>query len=154
MAVEAISMTRDLRLNIVGGGPLSSNELKLLESKLPNRYTVLGNLSDEELNYQYNVSYALIYPSSYEGFGIPVVEAMKAGCPVIACRLSSIPEVAGNAALLVDSPSATLLYDAICLVPSKRQNLIQTGFAQASKFSWERTFSQMNTIYNELELGV
>ncbi|MGL4338752.1 MAG: glycosyltransferase family 4 protein, partial [Turicibacter sp.] len=82
LTVESVATVANLSLQIVGGGSLTKDEIKHLERYLPNRYCWLGRLSDEELNKTYNQAYALLYPSSYEGFGIPVIEAMRAGCPV------------------------------------------------------------------------
>ena len=100
LAVETLIEQPELVLSIVGGGQLSNSEKQFLESAIPGRYRWLGRLSDEQLNQVYNRAHCLFYPSSYEGFGIPVIEAMRSGCPVIAVSVSSIPEVAGAAALL------------------------------------------------------
>lgn len=150
LAIDAVAAVVGLELHIVGGGALSSDELAQLEKKLPGRYRWLGRLSDEELNVAYNQAYALLYPSSYEGFGIPVIEAMRAGCPVIAVNVSSIPEVAGEAAILVDSPSSFALRDALNAVSERRQQLVVAGLAQAAKFSWDRCFDETLAVYNEL----
>lgn len=150
LAITAVAAVPNLELSIVGGGKLSSDELQQLEDKLPGRYRWLGRLSDDELNVAYNHAYALLYPSSYEGFGIPIIEAMRAGCPVIAVNVSSIPEVAGDAAILVDSPSSLAFSDALKNVAKQRQKLVAAGLAQATNFSWERCFRETLAVYNEL----
>jgi len=150
LAIDAVATVAELELHIVGGGELSSAELQQLEAKLPGRYRWLGRLSDDELNNAYNYAYALLYPSSYEGFGIPIIEAMRAGCPVIAVNVSSIPEVAGDAAILVDSPSSLAFSDALKKVAGQRQQLVAAGLSQATKFSWERCFNETLAVYNEL----
>jgi mannosyltransferase len=152
LAVKAISKVEDLNLNIVGGGILSEDELQLLEEFLPNRYTWLGRLTDDELNIIYNEAYCLLYPSSYEGFGIPVVEAMRAGCPVIAINISSIPEVGGDAAILLDKPSEELIQGALISLNNieYRNELILKGITQASKFSWEKCYQDTLNVYLEL----
>jgi glycosyltransferase involved in cell wall biosynthesis len=96
-------------------------------------------LSDEELRIAYAGAVALVYPSKYEGFGMPIVEALACGCPVITCPTSSIPEVAGEAALYVQEEDINGMVDALCKVQNLevRQSLLQKGLIQAQKFSWE-----------------
>ncbi|MBD2506996.1 FkbM family methyltransferase [Nostoc muscorum FACHB-395] len=95
-------------------------------------------LSDEELAIAYSGAVALVYPSKYEGFGMPVIEAMACGCPVITCANASIPEVAGDAAIYVNDDDVDELANALCEVqkPIIRHSLITAGLAQAKKFSW------------------
>lgn len=98
----------------------------------------LLRLSDAELALAYAGAIALIYPSRYEGFGMPVLEAMACGCPVITCANSSIPEVADQAVLYVPEADAAALADALCEVqkPSVRSRLIAAGLERARLFSW------------------
>ncbi|GAB4188540.1 MAG: hypothetical protein Fur006_29040 [Coleofasciculaceae cyanobacterium] len=97
-------------------------------------------LSDEELRTAYSGAVALVYPSKLEGFGLPILEAMACGCPVITCPNASIPEVAGNAALYVNDEDVEGLANALCEVqkPSMRQALTATGLEQAKQFSWSK----------------
>ncbi|MEG4026328.1 glycosyltransferase [Microcoleus sp. S13C4] len=116
----------------------------LLEGELRN-YT-LGTvvhkllLNDEELRLAYAGAVALVYPSKYEGFGLPVLEALSCGCPVITCPNASIPEVAGEAALYVNDEDVEGLADALCEVQKLkvRNSLIAAGLEQAKKFSWSK----------------
>ncbi|BCG08839.1 glycosyltransferase family 4 protein [Buttiauxella agrestis] len=149
-AVLAVSLAKHLELVIVGGGALDEKEKKLLDSKLPNRYHLSGKLSEEELNALYNEAYCLLYPSEYEGFGIPVLEAMKAACPVIAMARSSLPEVAGDAALLVNSSDPNVLFEALKTIDHERYKYINLGLKQATKFSWDKCFNETLSIYNKL----
>lgn len=95
-------------------------------------------LTDEELRLAYAGAVALVYPSKYEGFGMPVIEAMACGCPVITCANASIPEVAGEAAIYVNDNDVEGMANAICEVqkPSIRNILIPAGLQQAKQFSW------------------
>ena len=98
------------------------------------------SLSDQELAIAYSGALALVYPSKYEGFGMPVLEAMACGCPVITCPNSSLPEVAGEAAIYVNDNDIEGMINAIYEIqkPSIRQSLITAGLAQATKFSWAK----------------
>jgi predicted O-linked N-acetylglucosamine transferase (SPINDLY family)/glycosyltransferase involved in cell wall biosynthesis len=98
-------------------------------------------LSDAELSLAYAGATALVYPSRYEGFGLPLLEAMAAGCPVIACPVSSVPEVAGDAALYVDPDDAAGMVKALTAVmrPEVRGELVRRGRERAGRFSWERS---------------
>ena len=97
-------------------------------------------LSDEELKAAYSGAVALVYPSKYEGFGLPVLEALACGCPVITCPNASIPEVAGEAALYVKDDDVDALANALCDVqkPEVRNSLVTVGLEQAKKFSWSK----------------
>ena len=97
-------------------------------------------LNDQDLQCAYSGAIALAYPSRYEGFGLPVLEAMACSCPAITTRCSSLPEVGGEAAVYVDPDSVDQMYQALLDVQdaSKRGNLIALGLQQASKFSWSK----------------
>jgi len=97
-------------------------------------------LNDEELRLAYAGAVALVYPSKYEGFGLPVLEAISCGCPVITCPNASIPEVAGEAALYVNDEDVEGLTDALCEIqkPKVRNSLIAAGLEQAKNFSWSK----------------
>jgi glycosyltransferase involved in cell wall biosynthesis len=98
------------------------------------------SLSDQELKVAYAGAIALVYPSYYEGFGLPVLEAMACGCPVITCRNSSLPEVAGAAAIYVSETDVAELVAALQQVqqPEVRSPLITAGLARSKHFSWPK----------------
>lgn len=149
LAIKALALIPELSLAVVGGGQFSKREIALLEHYIPDRYQWLGRLSEEELNNAYNSAYALIYPSSYEGFGIPVIEAMRAGCPVVTVNSSSIPEVAGNAAIMIDNINANELAEGLRSITTERSRLVNEGFVQAAKFSWEKCYQETLAVYKE-----
>jgi len=104
-------------------------------------------LSDEELSIAYSGALALIYPSKYEGFGLPVLEALACGCPVITCPNGAIPEVAEQAALYVNDEDVDGLANQLCEVqkPTVRKTLITIGLEQAKKFSWSKMAETMSS---------
>lgn len=111
-------------------------------------------LNDDELSAAYSGAVALIQPSKYEGFGLPILEALACGCPVITCPNASIPEVAGEAALYVNDDDVDGLANALCEVqkPEVRKLLIAAGFEQAKKFSWSSMAKTISSVLIETTL--
>jgi glycosyltransferase involved in cell wall biosynthesis len=119
------------------------------ELNLGDRIKQLGYVEPEDMPVLYNLAGAYVYPSLYEGFGLPVLEAMQCGCPVVASNATSIPEVAGDAAILVDPINTTAIAQSIYRVLSDsklREELVYAGFQQAKKFSWEKCANTMLNI--------
>ena len=110
-------------------------------------------LNDEGLRLAYAGAVALVYPSKYEGFGLPIVEALACGCPVITCPTSSLPEVAKGAALYVQDQDVNGMIDALCEIqkPSVRQTLINKGLVQSQQFSWAKMAQQVGDILVSLQ---
>lgn len=150
--VHAITSIGGVTLLCVGGGKFTASELAVLNKKLPGRFSHAGFITNEQLNVEYNRSMCLVYPSLYEGFGIPVLEAMRAGCPVIAVNTSSIPEVAGSAAILLDRGDVDEIRAAVDFfyVTKNRDDYIGRGLIQSSKFSWDKTYSETVAVYEQL----
>lgn len=152
LAVNAVSEIKDKTLLIVGGGGLTSSELEMLERLIPGRYRFESWLNEVDLNRVFNRAFALVYPSSYEGFGIPVVEAMKAGCPVVASNVSSIPEAAGEAAILLNDICSEGIVSALRDLESAelRSQLVDKGIKHCQTFSWDKCYQETLNIYKEL----
>lgn len=110
-------------------------------------------LNDEGLRLAYAGAVALVYPSKYEGFGLPIVEALACGCPVITCPTSSLPEVAKDAALYVQDEDVPGMVDALCEIqkPSVRQTLINKGLVQSQQFSWAKMAQQVGDILGSFQ---
>lgn len=134
----------DFALVCTGGGTLSENDIKPFLSGI-NVHRL--QLDDEELRTAYSGAIALVYPSQYEGFGLPVLEAIACGSPVITCPNASIPEVAGNAAIYVKDDDVNGMLNALVEVqkPEIRQSLITTGLVQAKKFSWSKMAAEVSS---------
>jgi glycosyltransferase involved in cell wall biosynthesis len=114
---------------------------------------LLGFVAEEELVLLYNMAQVVVYPSLYEGFGLPVLEAMACGAPVITSNVSSIPEVAGDAAILIDPTDTAALVQAMTRLADDevlRRELIARGELQVSKFSWRRAAQETLAIYEEV----
>jgi glycosyltransferase involved in cell wall biosynthesis len=143
----------DLSFVLVGVKGWSVREIERLTSELrshQSRVIDTGYVPDEDLAALYSGSLAFIYPSLCEGFGLPPLEAMQCGVPVIASNTSSLPEVVGNAGILVEPTDETALAAAIFTIyanPSLRQELSVRSLARAKLFSWERCVQQTMDAY-------
>jgi glycosyltransferase involved in cell wall biosynthesis len=116
----------------------------------------LGYLSEQTLAVMYRLASVFVFPSLYEGFGLPPLEAMASGTPVVTSNVSSMPEVAGDAALLVDPYDPAAIADAIFNVltdASLREDLRRRGIARAHQFSWEASVRRVREIYGEVTSG-
>ncbi|MGC4367135.1 glycosyltransferase family 4 protein [Hydrogenophaga sp. R2] len=149
VAVDAVALCPGHRLVVVGGGPLKERDHRRLEHRLLGRWTHIDRAPSALLNALYNRAHALIYPSSYEGFGIPVIEAMAAGCPVIAVNVSSIPEAAGDAGLLLDRPDAEGVAEQLRRLEDAGfcAGVQSRGLHNAQRFSWESCYRDTLSFY-------
>jgi len=116
----------------------------------------LGYLPEATLAVMYRLAGVFVFPSLYEGFGLPPLEAMASGTPVVTSNVSSLPEVAGDAAVLVDPYEPEAIADGIYRVltdESLRRSLRQRGLARAQQFSWEASVRRVREIYGRIDEG-
>lgn len=153
MAVGACALAK-IPLLIIGGGELTTEELHNLGTKLGvGSFTSLLGVSADELNYYYNKAFCLLYPSLYEGFGIPVLEAQRAGCPVIATKASSIPEIIGNQYLAIENPTPQKIADKMIELSfnnNLRKESIEVGLEKSKGFNWQNTYKETTDFYKDL----
>lgn len=125
----------------------------LEKNAMGDRVLVRGGISTDELRALYHRAVGFVFPSLYEGFGLPVLEAMASNCPVIATNLTSVPEVAGDAALSCDPRDADALGHSMRELlenAALRDELISKGRERAKKFSWENTVRETIAAYREI----
>ncbi len=155
--IEAVSRLKesDLCVVIVGGKGWLEDPIyeSIRQFGMESRVIFAGFAADEDLPAIYSGSVCMALPSLYEGFGLPVLEAMACGVPVVTSNLSSLPEVAGDAGILVTPTDLGEIVDAIERVISDstlRENMIAKGLQQAQKFSWQTGAQQLNEVYDRL----
>jgi glycosyltransferase involved in cell wall biosynthesis len=160
--IEAFSILRrrgnDAKLLIIGDEISKYPNLRRLVHRFQLHQYVrfLGFIPDETLAVLYRLATVFVFPSLYEGFGLPPLEAMASGTPVITSNVSSLPEVVGDAALLIDpmSPSAIAAAMARVLNDSAlRQDLVRRGYERVKAFSWERSVRRVREVYAEVHGG-
>jgi glycosyltransferase involved in cell wall biosynthesis len=150
---HSLKLRRELTLICFGGGPFSRNE-RLLMKSLSIRATSVVQISGDDnlLSGLYLSATAFIYPSLYEGFGLPLLEAMSLGCPVICSNASSFPEVAGDAAVLFDPEDVDAIQDAIEKVvfsTDLKDSLIQRGYERIKQFPWSKCARETLQVYEQ-----
>ena len=150
---KAVSVQPDIALCVVGS-PFNEIEEKLIaELKLTTHIEHYGYAGDRHLAKLYRCSVAFVYPSLYEGFGIPPLEAMSCETAVVACNCSSIPEVVGDAGLLFNPKATGDLTDILLLLllsPTERDRLIAKGQHRSQMFSWDKTVAQTIDVYRSV----
>ncbi len=143
------------KLVIVGGKGWLYDEVfsTIKKHGLENEVVFTGSVDHSELPLYYNAADLFVFPSLHEGFGLPPLEAMQCGCPVIVSNCSSLPEVVGDAAIKINPENVDELADAMKRVMQSsklRKELAKKGLAQAGKFSWEKAARETLAVYREL----
>ncbi len=145
------------RIHLVLTGESTPELVSCIEAQeLRSRVDFVGIVPEERLPSLYRGAEALVFPSLYEGFGLPILEAMACGTPVVTANTTALPEVSGDAALLVDPTSVKQISDAMEQVVSDtslRQQLREKGLAQAAEFSWASTVSRVREVFGEVYSG-
>lgn len=153
MATSSFIKNEGFDLICVGGGKFSDSELELFKKyELDNKISQVMFIENEELNELYNGAYALLFPSKYEGFGIPALEAQMAGCPVIYAKTSSLPEVMGYTELGYELDNIIEAAHKLESLKdeSLRTKIINAGIKHASKLSWENCATLTFNVYKKV----
>jgi glycosyltransferase involved in cell wall biosynthesis len=142
-------------LVIAGGKGWHSNEIFRTVRKLglDKKVRFLGYVLEKSLKKLYNLADVFVYPSLYEGFGLPPLEAMQSGCPVITSNVSSLPEVVGDAAITVNPQDDDEIAEAITRVlrdADLHENLRKKGLIRTQDFTWEKTAKKVLEVFNNL----
>lgn len=145
----------DINLVFSGAAKQEDNNIRtyIKENNLDKKVYLLNHVPYKELPGIYASAYALVFPSLFEGFGIPMVEAMSVGCPVIASKTTSIPEVAGNAALYFDPTSTEDIAEKMKMIVrdnTRREQLILNGYKQANKFTKSKMVADTLQVYRKV----
>lgn len=151
---KGAAIPKDFQLVIAGGEGWFSERLyqKVKDYELDQRIVFPGYIPEEHLPVLYSGAELFVFPSLYEGFGLPVLEAMSCGTPVVTSHVSSLPEIAGDAGFLVDPGDPEAIAQGITTVLSDellRKQMRELGYRQAQKFSWERTAQATYQVYQE-----
>jgi len=148
-----------LVITSIGSKELRTTEIenRIRKNNLKDRAVITGYVSDEEMNALYKGAFCFFFPSLWEGFGLQVLEAFTSGTPVITSNCGSLPEVAGNAALLCDPNSFYDMSEKLLMLHNDkklRAKLVASGKKQAKKFSWKRTAEETLKIYEKVSRGI
>ena len=146
LAVAALGKRKDLRLLIVGE-KIGQEEGGELDKALGHRWLSLYAISNKDLAEVYKHCFCLLYPSDYEGFGMPLLEAMASGCPVITSGAEALLEVGGRASLKSDNKDLDSYLYNFERILADRDVIIESGLEHAKKFHWDLTATQMLKIY-------
>ncbi|HWP46757.1 MAG TPA: glycosyltransferase family 1 protein [Candidatus Limnocylindrales bacterium] len=157
-----INPHKDLKLVLVGGTGwgytgAGENLPRLIEQReLKEEVIFTGYVPDEDLPYLYNGAELFVFPSLYEGFGLPVLEAMACGTPVVTSKVSSLPEIVGEAGKLINPYDPRSIAEGISEVLTNqtlRQSMIEKGLQRAHLFSWQRTAAETLAVYRSVTKG-
>ncbi|MCJ7777214.1 MAG: glycosyltransferase family 4 protein [Sedimentisphaerales bacterium] len=144
---------KEVALVLVGARPWSDDERRqLAQLQIQNRVQLLQDVDDETLCRLYNSAAAFVFPSLYEGFGIPLLEAMACGCPIVASHIPSTIEVAGDCPIYFDLSEEDDLLNALDIALSEGRNSerVREGLKRVKSYSWDRTAAQTLEVYRNI----
>lgn len=160
IVIKAFSKLRkeDLSLHLVcaGGGDFSEHENKLFQEYAIESCCIQHSVNDDLLSYMYQNAIVFVFPSLYEGFGIPILEAFANGCPIVLSNASCFPEIAGDAALYFDGEDSCDLYfklKSVIYNDACRYELIEKGKECLKKYSWEKAAAETMDFYETLSFS-
>jgi glycosyltransferase involved in cell wall biosynthesis len=151
--VSSLAQDEELYLLCAGGGDFSGDEISLFRKFGIHQKVIHHPVSDDILGHLYRNARVFVFPSLYEGFGIPVLEAFACGCPAVLSDASSLPEIAMGAALYfnpADENSIRETVEKVLYDETVRKELIAKGYERVKEFSWEKTARETRKIYESL----
>lgn len=154
--IKAITplLLEDAELNVVcTGGKFSNTEIEKFKSLNIKDKVFQYSVSDNILAYLYQRAIVFVFPSLYEGFGIPILESFVCGCPVLVGKVSSLPEIAGDAGVYFDPTNIVSIYDTVKRIiydKELRKNLKLKGFQRVKNFSWEKAAEKTKSLYESI----
>jgi glycosyltransferase involved in cell wall biosynthesis len=152
-SISPLLAAANVKLVCAGGGKFSPSEQNLIKELGLEEYVIFSEVNDLILANLYKHAEAFVFPSLYEGFGIPVLEAFACDCPCVISNVSSLPEVGGDAALYFDPKNAESIINSIKKVlcdDALRTSLTLAGKEQLKKFSWDKTYEKTIAVYNSV----
>jgi glycosyltransferase involved in cell wall biosynthesis len=153
VVVDALQLLRDRKFTFVIAGARNGRIFGRTSGDLPRNVLEAGYVTDAELRSLYEQAGCFVYPSLYEGFGLPPLEAMSCGCPVVVSNAASLPEVCGDAALYCDPLNHADVARCIAEVmdnPVLRQQLQDRGLARSREFTWRAAAEQVLRLVEEV----
>ena len=153
LGLKSILLKKQIKILCIGGGQFTKNEINLLKDHKILKYIIQLTANDATLASAYKNALCFVFPSEYEGFGMPILEAFSMECPVILNNKSCFPEIAQDAALYFDSKNPNDVEEKISELINNntlRQELISNGKIRLNSFSWNQCKKQTSDLYNEL----
>lgn len=147
LAVSVLAELKDLRLLVIGE-QLTSGEQEYLTKYLGSRWVSMSGIKKTDLASLYRHCFCLIYPSDYEGFGMPVLEAMACGCPIITSSADALVEIGGSVSLKADNSDIDSYIDNVTTIMKNRDVLAARGLEHVKSFSWDLTAQKMSEVYS------